>query len=83
MEKINIGDEVFILMNKTIFKSKIEKIRTIERAPYFSMNDNEMKTGIEVDYLVVVKQTETTTSYDWYPSSDVFKSKEDLIKKIV
>jgi hypothetical protein len=82
--KYEIGQEVYILLSKTIFKSKIEKIRIVHSRPYID-GDNNMKEmdGIVIDYLVIVNQQQNSTSYDWYNQDDVFLDKDELFRKII
>jgi len=95
MKQYNIkygrGEEVYILLSKKIFSTKIEKIRIIEAAPYIDGNITpwKEKDGITIDYLVVTEDRaygengSHFTSYDWFNQDDVFSSKEELLQKIV
>ena len=82
--KYEIGQEVYILLSKKIFKSKIEKIRVVHSRPHID-GDNNMKEmdGIVIDYLVIVNDREYSTSYDWYNQDDVFLDKDELFRKII
>lgn len=82
--KYEIGQEVYILLSKKIFKSKIEKIRVVHSHPYFDGNNNfKEMNGIVIDYLVIVNEREYSTSYDWYNQDDIFLDKDELFRKII
>jgi len=82
--KYELGQDVFILLSRKIFKSKIESIRIVQSRPYIDGNNNMKEMdGIVIDYLVVVEEREHFTSYDWYNQDDVFVDKDDLIRKII
>jgi hypothetical protein len=91
--KYEVGQEVYILTCKTIFKSRIDKIRITEQAPYIKLvgmnNYATEMDGIEIEYLVVTSDEpygnngSTRTSYDWYKQGDVHLTKEEVLKEIV
>jgi hypothetical protein len=81
--KYEIGQEVYILLSKKIFKSKIEKIRVLHSLPYIDGNNNMKEMdGLMIDYLVIVNEQKHSTSYDWYNQDDIFLDKDDLFRKI-
>ena len=82
--KYEIGQEVYILLSKKIFKSKIEKIRVLHSLPYIDGNNNMKEMdGLMIDYLVIVNEQKHSTSYDWYNQDDIFLDKDDLFRKII
>lgn len=81
--KYEIGQEVYILLPKKIFRSKIEKIRVVNSRPYIDGNNNSKKMdGIVIDYLVIINEDEYMTSYDWYGQDDIFLDKDELSQKL-
>lgn len=79
-----IGQEVYILLSKKIFKSKIEKIRIVHSRPYIDGNNNMKEMdGIVIDYLVSKNEREYSTEYEWYNQDDVFLDKDELLRKII
>jgi hypothetical protein len=82
--KYEIGQEVYILLSKKIFKSKIEKIRVVHSRPYIDGNNNMKEMdGIVIDYLVPQNEREYSTEYEWYNQDDVFLDKDELLRKII
>lgn len=86
--KYDVGQEVYILLSKKIFKSKIEKIRIVHGVPYIKGETMEQMDGIEIDYLVVVNEQfyplgGHSSSYDWYKQDDIFLDKDELLRKII
>jgi hypothetical protein len=91
--KYEVGQEVYILTCKAIFKSRVDKIRITESAPWVKLvgrnSDTIEMDGIEIDYLVEISNKpygnngSTMTSYDWYKQSDVHLTKDEVIEKIV
>ena len=86
--KYHIGQEVYILTSREFVKSRIEKIRITEQAPYIKGVIMEQMDGIEIDYLVVTKETinpisnSSLSSFDWYNENHIFLNKEELIAKL-
>ena len=84
--KHGIDDEVFIILNKTIIKTKIESFRITQSRPYTRGEDMKEMDGIVIEYLVVVKDVHYglshQTSYEWYNQDDVYTDKEELIRRI-
>lgn len=80
--KYEIGQKVFILLSKKIYKSRIEKIRILHSRPYFNSDMEEMD-GIVIDYLVVINEQENFTDYDWVNQNDIYLDKNELLKKIL
>jgi hypothetical protein len=82
--KYERGTEVYILQNKKIIKSSIEKIRIYEKAPYIDA-DNNMKEmdGVTIEYLVEIDNGASYRSYDWYKQEDVFLSKDEVLRQII
>jgi len=88
--KYDINQMVYILTNKNIYKSSVEKIRITEGVPYCKIIGNEAveQSGITIEYLVIISDEpyglngSTMTSYDWYNQDSVFETKEDLIRSI-
>lgn len=91
--KYSVGQEVYIISKKAIYKSKIDKIRVTEQRPYGLMNASpqqieDAKEGISIDYLVVVESTGYGTNgsmmigFDWYNQRDVFSERDELISQI-
>jgi hypothetical protein len=86
--KYEVGQDVYILLSKKIFKSKIEKIRIIHSSPYIKGETMEEMDGIEIDYLVIVDEKIYPSgghsyNYDWYEQDDIFLNKDELFRKIV
>jgi hypothetical protein len=84
----DVGQDVYILSSKKIFKSKIEKIRIIHGCPYIKGETMEQMDGIEIDYLVMVNEEIYPSGghsfiYDWYKQDDVFLDKNELLNKII
>lgn len=91
--KYDIGQEVYILNNKSIYKSKVEKIRIIEQSPSDLANGTpqqtrDVKSGILIEYLVIIDNFKYGSigsqmiGFDWYNQADVFSDKEELILAI-
>jgi hypothetical protein len=91
--KYDIGQEVYILNNKSIYKSKVEKIRIIEQSPSDLANGTpqqtkDFKSGILIEYLVIIEvmtygsNNSQKVGFDWYNQADVFSDKEELILAI-
>jgi hypothetical protein len=84
--KFDINQEVYILTNKAICKSKIEKIRIIECEPYKKYDEVKKcvvdMSGIEIDYLVITKEFNNFHDSEWYPQDEIFETKEDLFNAI-
>lgn len=86
--KYEVGQDVYILLSKKIFKSKIEKIRIIHSSPYVKGETMEEMDGIEIDYLLIVDEKIFSSGgysylYDWYKQDDIFLNKDDLLRNIV
>lgn len=92
-----INQEVYILNNKSILKTKIEKIRITEQEPYNHPNGSpeqieDGKTGISIEYLVFIESKPVDINininsavkivFDWYKQRDVFAERDELISKI-
>lgn len=88
--KYDVGQEVYILSSREFIKTRIEKIRITEQAPHTKINGViiEQTDGIEIDYLVVVKEhidpifNSHSSSFDWYNQDNIYSNKEELIAKI-
>lgn len=93
--KYDVGQEVYIISKKSIFKSRIDKIRVVQQSPYGLINgskqqEEDAKTGICVEYLVVTEIIQMSLDnpqsqrigYDWYNQSDVFSNRDELISQI-
>jgi len=90
--KYDINQDVYILSDKKIFKSKIEKIRVIEKAPINLRNGTkeekeDSKSGICIEYLVIINKeliskAYYSVDYDWYHQRDIFPTKEKLVNAI-
>ena len=89
-----VNQEVYILTNKKIYKTHIDKIRVTEQHPFNEFvniitGETRKSNGIEIDYLIMDEETpfgdrnNTRRSYDWYNQKDVFENKDELIKNIV
>lgn len=88
--KYDIGQEVYILLSKKIFKTKIDKISIHHGLPYMKFNGKtiEENDGIEIKYLVMVNEVLYSSGghycdFDWYNQEDVFSDKNELISKII
>ena len=91
--KYDVGQEVYMLNKKAIYKSKIEKIRIVEQKPFgvdvvnaTKEQQEDAKEGICIEYLFVVDIEDygnsQKISYDWYNQADVFAQREELIDRI-
>ncbi len=89
--KYEVGEEVYVLKNKTITQAKINKIRVTEQQPYTRGNSDGTlteKSGIEIDYLIqdsIISfgANSSQRTYNWYNEEDVFTNKDELIAQIV
>ena len=89
--RYEVGDEVYILLSKKIFKSYIDGIKVTETKPYKCMKgrNNEILefNGITISYLVMTHETKfdngcSEKGFDYYDQADLFGSKEELIANI-
>jgi len=86
--KYKRDQEIYIQLLNKIIKTYVVKIRIIEGEPYVNGNDMTKNDGIQISYLVVVKQTKQpdgngrSTSYDWFDQKDVFVSENEALSKI-
>ena len=84
--KFELGQEVYILTNKAIHKSRIEKIRVVEGKPYKKYDNSSESlvdvSGIEIDYMVVTKEINQYIEFEWYPQDEVFETKQDVFNAI-
>ena len=92
--KYSIGQDVYILNNKSVYKSKIDKIRITEQTPRVSVLNGtpnqtaDAKDGVVIEYLVQTKVESFGDSggqmigFDWYNQRDVFSEREELISAI-
>ena len=85
--KYDIGQEVYIISDKKLFKSRINKIRVLEQQPYKKYDSSKQThvdmDGIEIHYLVLTKEVNCYTEYDWYCQDDVFETKQEVFRKIM
>ncbi len=91
--KYEVGQEVYILNAKSVYKTKIDKIKITRRYPTEIRNapENDIedgKTGIKIEYLVVTSIEgygdggSHKIGFDWYNQRDIFSNREDLINSI-
>lgn len=88
--KYDINQEVYIITNMKIYKSKIEKIKMIQSRPYIKFEGMKQMDGIEIEYLVVTSDEEYGDNnprshkmgFNWYIQDNVFATKEELIQSI-
>ncbi len=89
--KYEVGQEVYVLRNKEITRTIIEKIRVTEQQPHTrgTGNGTHIKmTGITIDYLIEERRisfgvNSTQSVYNWYSQEDVFTDKDELIAQIL
>lgn len=85
--KYEIGQEIYIILNKTIIKSSIKKIRIIHDIDYIDGKTLEKMSGITIEYLVITKE-ETYPSggcsqaFDWHFQDEIYLDKDELFRKI-
>jgi len=89
--KYDINQEVYILTDKKIYQSKVDKIKIIESRPWIDGNQGmKPMDGIEIEYLVVTSDVEYgdnnprshAMGFNWYKQDDIFLTKEELIQNI-
>jgi len=89
--KYDIDQEVYIITDMKIYKSRIEKIKVIQSKPWINGNDNfKQMDGIEVEYLVLTLDEEYGDNnprshkmrFNWYIQDNIFATKEELIQSI-
>lgn len=83
------NEDVYVLLNNKVLKTKIIKTRIIDQVDYIAINVNNgnLVSGLKIEYLVygaAIPQGENSTMYsmDWIEESNVFATKEELIAKI-
>jgi len=89
--KYEVGQEVYVLRNKEITQTTIDKIRVTEQKPYTRGTGNgtlTKMTGITIDYLIEERRisfgvNSTQSVYNWCSQEDVFTDKDELIAQIV
>ncbi len=89
--KYEVGQEVYVLRNKEVTQTTIDKIRVTEQKPYTRCTGNGTYTemdGIEIDYLIEERRipfgvNSTQSVYNWCSQEDVFTDKDELIAQIV
>lgn len=87
--KFDRNQEVFVLLDKKIFKSTISQVRITERQPYKRILNTisgslQEIPSVLVEYLICGEYDEARTMlpFNWYSESDVFETKEELIAQI-
>ncbi len=84
------NEDVYVLHNNKILKTKIIKTRITDQEDYRAINVNNGNTisGLKVEYLVhgEIKSygegSSVMYSMDWIEESNIFATKEELIAKI-
>lgn len=83
------NEDVYVLLDGKILKTKILKTRITDQADYGRINTNNVETvsGLKIEYLIggEPKQIGTNSiiqSMNWIEEADVFYTKEELIFKI-
>lgn len=87
--KYDLDQEIYVILNKKILKSKIEKIRIIKYKPYQEVLGSGKlidHNGIKIEYLVINYDTMIgsirTSNYEWFDENDVYGTKDELIRAI-
>jgi hypothetical protein len=84
------NEDVYVLHNNKIVKTKIVKTRVTDGADTMVLvhpNDRKIVSGFKVEYLILgeaIPQGENTVfqSMDWIDESNVYSTKEELIANI-
>lgn len=83
------NEDVYVLHNNKILKTKIIKTRVTDQNDYSEINTNGMVniSGLKVEYLILgemIKYSECCFGepMDWIEESNIFTTKEELISKI-
>lgn len=84
------NEDVYVLHNNKILKTKIIKTRITDQEDYKACNSSyklETVSGFKIEYLIygeAIPQGENSVmqSMDWIEESNVFSTKEELIAKI-
>ena len=89
--KYNVRDKVFVLTDKKIFETYIEKVK-VEQSFCCGRIKSDMTIeewdGLSIQYLIETKATQPPgckgwmREYDWFDEKDVYTDKESLIAKI-
>ncbi len=81
--------DVWIFINKTAIKSKINKVRISDNPDNMVFNGIEYKkqSGFKIEYLISgeskqISSDSTITPMEWYEEKDVYATKEELIASI-
>lgn len=89
--KYDVGQDVYILNDKSIYKTTINKIRITVQSPQGLVHgtigqQDDAQTGICIEYLVEVNRKQYENSYridfDWYNQRDIFETRDELIERI-
>ena len=81
--KYDLGQEVYVISQRQIIRTIIDKIKIEHSTPWVNGNRNmEVMSGIEISYLVATEKRSNCTSYDWFKSEEVALKPEELIKDI-
>lgn len=85
------NEDVYVLHNNKILKTKIVKTRIIDQPDFIVMVglgiEPEKVSGFKIEYLIygeAIPQGENSImqSLDWIEESNIFATKEELISKI-
>jgi hypothetical protein len=84
------NEDVYVLHNNKVLKTKIVKTRITDGADTMVLvypNDIKTFSGLKVEYLILgeaIPQGENSVfqSTDWIEESNIFATKEELIAKI-
>jgi len=88
--KYELGQKVFILHNNTLIQDKVERISIEVVQPYCKLSvckgteHFEESNGITIQYCICTQPRDKekgilTWSYDWFPESKVYLTKEEAI----
>ena len=87
--KFDVGQEIYLITDKKIIKTKIERIKIEDRSPFkeiASMTkdsiDIKERTGLTINYLVTTHYEENASYHDWFLEDDIALTQDELIQKI-
>ena len=79
------NEDVYVLLEGKILKTKILKTRITDQDDYFA--NGIAKSGFKIDYLIAgeprkITENSVMQSMNWIEESNVFATKEGLIAKL-